>query len=449
MTNDSSGGRPAARLTPEQVTETLRKHMLLDASPIVFDPVKSQGCRLVDAATGRSYLDFFMFYATIPMGYNHPRLLDSEFRERLTVSAVNKASNTDYHSTFKAEFIQRVEQVAMPPELPNFFFIAGGALAVENALKAAFDWKVRKNFERGAAKEVGTQVIHFREAFHGRSGYTLSLTNTNPAKTDYFPKFDWPRITNPTVTFPLEASPGEVIAAEEQAKAEIQTAINEHGSDIAALIIEPIQGEGGDNHFRPEFLRYLRQVTEDNEIIFILDEVQTGVGITGKFWAFEHTGMVPDIIAFGKKMQVSGIMASNKLNEVDSVFKVAGRINSTWGGHFTDMVRGERYLQVIKEDNLVENARVMGGRWLESLRQFQANYADQISNARGLGLMTAFDLPDPDIRQKFVKTARRNGMIVAGCGPRSIRFRPPLNLTAADIEEGLVLMNKTMKDILA
>jgi L-lysine 6-transaminase len=449
MPSESSKGGPDSRLAPDQVTETLHRHMLLDASPIVFDPVASRDCRLVDAATGRSYLDFFMFYATMPMGYNHPRLIEPDFLKRLTISAVNKASNTDYHSTYKAEFVRRVEQVAMPPQLPNFFFIAGGALAVENALKAAFDWKVRKNFARGQKKEIGTQVIHFREAFHGRSGYTLSLTNTNPAKTDYFPKFDWPRITNPKVTFPLEASLDEVIAAENQAKQEIETAIDQHGNDIAALIIEPIQGEGGDNHFRPEFFQYLREVTEQNEIIFILDEVQTGVGITGKFWGFEHTGVVPDIIAFGKKMQVSGIMASDKLNEVDSVFKVAGRINSTWGSHFTDLVRGERFLQIIAEDNLVEKARLMGEKWQEVLRQFQDSYSDLVTNARGLGLMTAFNLPDGDIRQRFVSTARRNGFIVAGCGPRSIRFRPPLNVTQADIDKARTLLEKTMRDILA
>lgn len=320
----------ASQVTPANVLDTLRRHLLIDGSLIVFDLDKSVGSRLVDEANGKTYLDFFMCFATCPIGFNHPRLLEKQFLQRLTASAVNKISNSDFQSIYKAELMETIEQVALPKELPNMFLIDGGTLAVENALKAAFDWKVRKNFARGAKKEIGSQVIHFKEAFHGRSGYTLSLTNTNPAKTDYFPKFAWPRISNPKITFPLQEHADAVIAAEKKARLEIEAAIAKHGDDIAALIIEPIQGEGGDNHFRPEFFQYLRKITEENEIILILDEVQTGVGTTGKFWAFEHSGMVPDIIAFGKKMQVCGIMASDKLNEVDSVFKIPSRINSTW-----------------------------------------------------------------------------------------------------------------------
>ncbi|NIM20727.1 MAG: L-lysine 6-transaminase [Candidatus Latescibacteria bacterium] len=437
------------RVDPDKVLETLGKHMNVDGFPIVFDPKKSKGSRLVDEATGKTYLDLFMFFATCPIGFNHPRLLEKDFLERLTTSAVNKPSNSDFYSTYMAELVETIERVAMPPELPNIFFIEGGALGVENALKAAFDWKVRKNFERGAKKEIGTQVIHFREAFHGRTGYTLSLTNTNPVKTDYYPKFDWPRITNPKITFPLEDRLDEVIAAEEKAKEEIKAAIRERGDDIAALIIESIQGEGGDNHFRPEFFKFLREITEENEIILVFDEVQTGVGLTGKFWAYEHMGVVPDILAFGKKMQVCGMMASDKINEVESVFKVPGRINSTWGGNFTDMVRATRYLQIIHEENLVENARIVGDYLLSSLGKIAERYPDVVTSTRGRGLMVAFDLPDRDKRQSFVSVARDNGLIAAGCGTRTVRFRPALNLTMADVDEGMEIVDKTLKEILA
>jgi len=439
---------PASKVTADNVVDTLRRHMLVDGSLIVFDLKRSVGSRLVDEADGRSYLDFFMCFATCPIGFNHPRLLESDFLNDLTASAVNKISNSDYQSRYKAELMEAIETIALPRELPNVFLIDGGTLAVENALKAAFDWKVRKNFAKGAKKEIGTQVIHFKQAFHGRSGYTLSLTNTNPAKTDYFPKFDWPRISNPKIVFPLDDHLDDVVAAEQNAKREIEAAIAEHGDDIAALIIEPIQAEGGDNHFRPEFMRYLRKVTEENEIIFILDEVQTGVGTTGRFWAFEHTGIVPDIIAFGKKMQVCGIMASDKLNEVDGVFKLPSRINSTWGGNLTDMVRATRYLQVIYEDGLVENARVTGEYMLASLGRLCERYPDIVSNTRGAGLMIAFDLPDGDSRGKFVKAARENGLIIAGCGERSIRFRPALTLTREEVDEGMEILDGTVRTTL-
>ncbi len=436
----------AIHVPPERVLDTIRKHMLVDGFPIVVDLEASHGVRLRDRATGREYLDFFMFFASMPIGFNHPGVTDPEFKRRLADVAVNKPSNSDFYAEEMAEFVEAMDRYAIPKELPNMFLISGGALAVENALKAAFDWKVRKNMARGVTGERGHQVIHFREAFHGRTGYTMSLTNTDPTKVMYYPKFQWPRITNPKVTFPLEDHLDAVVEAENRAKAEIEAAIAEHGDDIAALIIEPIQGEGGDNHFRPEFLRYLRQVTEENDILFICDEVQTGVGLTGRFWAYEHAGVVPDIIAFGKKMQVCGILASNKLNEVDSVFKVPSRINSTWGGNLVDMFRATRYLQIIHEDRLVENAAEVGAYLLEKLQALQADH-EGVSNARGAGLMAAFDLPDGDVRGRFLEKARENGLLIVGCGERSVRFRPPLNLTRDEVDEGIDIIDRTLREI--
>ncbi|MBI4719887.1 MAG: L-lysine 6-transaminase [Chitinivibrionia bacterium] len=435
----------ASAIGPGDVRSTLGKHLQVGGFPIVVDLERSAGCRLADALSGKSYLDFFMFYATMPLGFNHPRLCDGEFLSAAEAAAVNNPSNTDYYTVAMAEFVDTMDRVAIPRELPNVFLIGGGALAVENALKTAFDWKIRKNFLKGAAKEIGTQVIHFREAFHGRSGYTLSLTNTNPAKTAYFPKFSWPRIPNPKIIFPLEEHIAEAAAAEEQALGLIRDAIAEHGNDIAALIIEPIQGEGGDNHFRPEFMQALRAVTEENDILFILDEVQTGAGMTGAFWAYEHTGMTPDIIAFGKKLQVCGIMASNRINEVESVFKVSSRINSTWGGSLVDMVRATYILRIIEEERLVENARAAGARFVAELEACGGRYPGLVSNVRGKGLMAALDLPDPDTRAAFVKKVFNNGMIIAPCGTRSVRFRPPLNVNAAEIGEAIAILDRSLE----
>ncbi|WP_257094458.1 aminotransferase class III-fold pyridoxal phosphate-dependent enzyme [Sphingobacterium sp. E70] len=205
---------------------------------------------------------------------------------------------------------------------------------MENALKAAFDWKTRLNFAQGIQKEAG-QVIHFKQAFHGRSGYTLSLTNTqDPRKYMYFPKFNWPRIVNPKLTYPLTPENiSQTISVEEKAIAEINQAIHDNPNDIACIIIEPIQGEGGDNHFRKEFFQQLRQICDKNEILLIFDEVQTGLGITGKMWAYQHYDIIPDVLAFGKKAQVCGILASKeKFDQVEHhVFKESSRINSTFG----------------------------------------------------------------------------------------------------------------------
>lgn len=433
---------------PKQVLETIGRHMLVDGFPIVVDLEQSQGVHLRDKADGRTYIDFFQFFASLPVGINHPKILDPAFREHIGAVALNKPSNSDFYSEQMAEFVEAMDRYAIPKELPHMFLVEGGAVAIENALKAAFDWKVQKNFQRGATREIGTQVIHFREAFHGRTGYTMSMTNTDPVKTKWYPKFNWPRILNPKVTFPLEKHLDQVIAAEEQAKREIKEAIKTHGPDIAALIIETVQGEGGDNHFRPEFLRFLREITLENEIMFISDEVQAGAGITGKFWAIEHAGVWPDFIVFGKKLQVCGMLASRRIDDVDSVFKVPSRINSTWGGNLTDMVRATKYLQIIDEENLVENTRVVGEHLLSKLHQLRDKYAGKVTNSRGLGVMCAFDLPSPEVRSKFLSKAKENGVLIVGCGVSSVRFRPPLNLTRADVDQGLAIIDKSLGQVL-
>jgi len=330
----------------------------------------------------------------------------------------------------------------MPENLPYLFLIEGGSLAVENALKAAFDWKVRKNFEKGYTRERGTRVLHFREAFHGRSGYTLSLTNTDPVKVAHFPKFDWPRVDNPKIVFPCE---GENLTAVERAErrsvAQIERAFAEHPDDIAAILIEPIQAEGGDNHFRPEFLRELRRLADRHEAMLIFDEVQTGVGLTGKMWAFEHFGVEPDMLCFGKKLQVCGFMASRRIDDVpDNVFHLSSRINSTWGGNLADMVRATTYLEIIESEGLVENAAAMGEVLLDGVHRLRQRRPDLVSAVRGRGLMCAFDLPGKEQRDRFRKLGWEAGVMLLACGPRSIRFRPPLDVTQEVIEEGIAVL---------
>jgi L-lysine 6-transaminase len=169
---------PTGRIAPADVHATLARHMLADGYDMVLDLEKSQGRRLWDARSGRWILDMFSFFATLPVGLNHPRLRDPEFLARLTRAALANPANSDIYTVEFAEFVEVFGRVAQPAYLPHAFFVAGGTLGVENALKAAFDWKVRRNFRKGCREEKGHQVLHFREAFHGRSGYTLSMTNT-------------------------------------------------------------------------------------------------------------------------------------------------------------------------------------------------------------------------------------------------------------------------------
>ncbi|MBT3589305.1 MAG: L-lysine 6-transaminase [Candidatus Marinimicrobia bacterium] len=428
-----------------KVHETLGKHMLADGMDPVIDLQSSHGSWLVDGKDGKEYLDLFSMFASLSVGYNHPHILEN--RDRLTEAALNKPTNSDIYSTQMAEFVDAFARVAQPDYLPYAFFIEGGALAVENALKVAFDWKVRKNLEEGRGNK-GTKVIHFKECFHGRTGYTMSLTDSpDPRKTLYFPKFDWPKITTPKLTFPLtEENVAKTIELENQAKAEIEKVIADNPHDVAAIILEPIQGEGGDNHFRTEFMEYLRKVSDENDIILIYDEVQSGIGVTGKMWAHEHYGehARPDIISFGKKTQVCGIFASKRIDEVEkNVFHESSRLNSTWGGNLVDMVRFTLYLEVIEKENLVNNAAKMGDYLLDELSSLANDY-ENVSNIRGKGLFCAFDLPSGDDRDTIANLISEEGALILGCGLQSIRFRPHLNISKDEIDQGMTIIRRAL-----
>jgi L-lysine 6-transaminase len=435
------------KVSPAEVHSTIARYMLADGEHLVIDLAGSHDSYIRDAATGREYLDYYAYFASQPVGHNHPKLRTAQFQQRLSEVALYNPANSDVYTTYMAEFVETFGRVARPPEMPHLFFVAGGTLAVENGLKVAFDWKVRKNLAAGRG-EQGRKIIHFREAFHGRGGYTLSLTNTaDPRKHIYFPKFRWPRIVNPKLRFPVTDDVlAETAAVERRALAQIKEVIRAGRHDIAALIIEPIQGEGGDNHFRPEFFKELRVLSDENDFMFIVDEVQSGLGTTGKMWAIEHMGVKPDIIAFGKKSQVCGIIVGPRVDQVeDNVFTVSSRINSTWGGSLVDMVRSQRYLEVIVEDDLLSNATSMGHALLEGLQEL-AQGSDLMSNVRGRGMMIAFDLPDPRARDIFRGLLLQNGLVALKCGSRSIRFRPMLDLDAASVEEGLAIVEKSLYD---
>lgn len=439
-----------------QVHEMISGHLPAGAEPIVVDLENSKGPYLRDALSGKDYLDFFTYFASIPIGHNHPKMHDSAFIEKLLSVAITKPSSSDFYTTYMAEFVDTFARLAMPKEMPHLFLISGGALAVENALKVAFDWKVRKNFGRIVSANgkgmpqlegMGSKVIHFREAFHGRSGYTMSLTNTDdPRKYRYFPKFDWPRVLNPKLRFPVtDQVLAEVKRTEEIAIAQIETAVRQHPGDIAALILEPIQGEGGDNHFRPEFFQELRRLADEHEFLFIVDEIQSGMGLTGNMWAVEHMGVQPDIIVFGKKSQVCGLIAGVRVDEVEgNVFSEESRINSTFGGDLTDMVRSTRYLEIIHEDNLLDNTAKMGERLLSGLRSLAEGSKDKMDNVRGRGLMVAFDFPDQATRNATIDRMKENGLYALKSGNRSIRFRGMLDTTADTIDKALAILEKSL-----
>lgn len=438
---------PKYPVMPAVVHATLSRHLLALGHGFVLDLDKSHGPFVHDAKSGQEYLDFASFYASNPLGFAPPQLTEPAFRERIVRAATLKVANPDFYTTYFAEFVETLSRTAAPPTHPHYFFVEGGSLAIENGMKVAFDWKVRKNLAQGRGA-LGTQIMHFEQAFHGRSGYSLSVTNTDPAKTLHFPKFPWPRLPNPSMRFPQDdAARAEVEEREQQALALAERAFDTHGADIAAILIEPIQGEGGDNHFRPEFLQALRRLADEREALLIFDEVQTGVGLTGSWWAFQQLGATPDIVCFAKKLQVGGILVSRRVDDVDSVFKVPSRISSTWGGSLVDMVRATRILETIEDDGLLENARDRGLELQQGLRELAERFPHLLRNARGRGLMCAIDLPAPEPRSALVKRAFEERLLLLPCGTHTVRFRPFLNVQSEHLHEMLARLTRALQKL--
>ena len=435
-------------IAPDQVNQTLSEHVLADGYDLTYDMEKSNGAYIYDSKYNRKLLDFFTCFASVPLGYNHPKMINDEaFKKNLLLAAMANPSNSDVYTQQYAEFVSTFAKIGIPSYLPHAFFIAGGSLAVENAIKVAMDWKVQKNFAKGYKEEKGTKVLHFEKAFHGRSGYTLSLTNTLPDKTKWFAKFDWPRVSIPQIKFPLTGDNLKTAQeSEELSIAQVKQAFADNKDEICSIIIEPIQSEGGDNHLREEFLIQLRQLADENEAFLIFDEVQTGVGLTGKFWCHEHFSEKarPDIVAFGKKMQVCGILVGKKVEEIETnVFNVPSRINSTWGGNLVDMVRSTQILNIVEEDKLCENAAEVGAYLKNNVAELAQKY-DKISNVRGRGLLAAFDFPTKEMRNAFVQKGMEHNVMFLGCGNQTIRFRPALCIEKQHIDLGLEVMEKIL-----
>jgi L-lysine 6-transaminase len=443
--------RRETHVPADEVHARLSEHLLIDGFRLVLDVERSHGSWLVDARDGAEFLDLYTFFASAPLGANPPGIVDdAAFMTLLGQVAAGKPANPDMYSTHLAEFVETFVRVLGDPALPHLFFVEGGGLAVENALKAAHDWKSRRNEAAGRSRDLGTKVMHLTKAFHGRTGYTMSLTNTDPTKTDRFPKFDWPRIDVPAVSFPLDQHLAEVAAAEARALAQARAAFEAHPHDIACFIAEPIQGEGGDNHLRAEFLQAMQALCHEYDALFVLDEVQTGVGITGTPWAYQQLGLEPDIVAFAKKVQLGGIMAGRRIDdEPDNVFRVSSRINSTWGGGLVDMVRSRRILEIVEAEGLFDHAAKVGDSFLHDLQELGDRYPALVSNVRGRGLMCALDLPDTELRDRVVTGLRDERVLVLSCGARSVRFRPALSVSEDELRTGVAALDRVIAGLAA
>lgn len=437
----------ATAVTPDagDAVAALREHVTGDLVDIVVDLESSAGSRLRDLRDGTEYLDMTMFFSSAPLGHGHPALREPAFERALVRAGRVKPSNPDFATVEQARFAATFRRVAGDADLPLLFFVEGGTLAVENALKVAFDWKTKRNARAGVAAR-GSRVLHLEHAFHGRSGYTLSLTNTDPVKIRDYPMFDWPRIPSPAIPPGPAWDTPELLPEERAAVAAAEAALRRYGAEIACFVYEPIQGEGGDRHLRPEFLRAMQELCVRHDVLTIADEVQTGGGLTGQLWAYQCLGLAPDLVAFGKRMQVCGVMGGRRVLDIpDNAFREASRLGSTWGGSLVDMVRATRILEVIESEGVLEHARRMGELLLSQLGVLAGEFPDVLREARGRGLMCAVGFHEAAQRDRAVARARDiHHLLLLPCGPDSLRWRPALTVAPQDIVDAVEALRHTL-----
>jgi len=397
---------------------------------IDFD--KSHDSYIYDKKRNRYFLDFFGLYSTLPLGYSHEIFEDKSFWETLNKIARVKVTNCEIISDEGESLVRTFSRHSDMKGFEYFYFCCTGALAIEAAIKTAIDYK-------GSDKPI---VISLKESFHGINSYGGFVTDRFfpvSQRLNGLPILDWCiKIHNPKFIYRNNSIDAEATQAGlEQFKTEFNACLEKHGADnIAALLVEPIQATYGDNYFPESFFKLIRELCDKHNICLVFDEIQCGFGVTGKMWYFQHLGMEPDIVAFGKKSQTSGIMVKERFGKI---FKTPIRLEVTWDSDLIDLVRCEYVLRAYGRYNILENTRKRGGELLEGLREIKS-----LRNVRGLGMLVAFDFETSQEQDSFAGKAFENGLLFNKTRDKTIRLRPNLNVSSAEVQEALGIISKSV-----
>lgn len=459
-TETSPSGPPAVQSAPRGVrTEipgpraramlaTGRMDMQAIYRLLVVDDEKSQGVTLVDV-DGNAYLDMFSHFALGALGYNHPDLVALAASPSFQRACINPTSSPFSPGTQWFDFLEGVAPFA-PPGASKIYCVDAGNEGIESALKAAFiifgerrrvaAGQPKNPLELSAAEQErillnqGSDAvsISLTGAFHGRGLGSLTMTHSKTIHKADIPAFDWPIGPFPANRFPLARYAEENERRERESLAELERIFDRHQGRIASLLVEPMQSEGGDRHASPAWFRAVQRLCREAGAAFILDEVQTGVGISGTFWTHEQFDLPhpADMVCFGKKMQMGGFFCTDDYNITQF-----GRMYQTRNGDRARAAIALTTLRTIARDGLLENVRRTGALFLSRLEELSDTFPALITEPRGRGLMLAFDLPTTAARDEFLKRALGRGVFATYTGSRSVRLRPHLVLSEADVHE--------------
>jgi 4-aminobutyrate aminotransferase len=395
------------------------------------------GHRLYDTA-GKAYLDFANGIAVTALGHAHPRV----------TAAIHAQVDRLIGPVSAMGFAEPVSRLAaaldatFPDPLDSVMFLNSGSETIEAALKLA----------RRVTGRPG--IIAFRHGFHGRTFGAMSVTSSSlNYRAGYEPVLPGVYLTD----FPeaYRDFGGDEARATEAALASLHrlTTTEIPPSSVAAMLIEPIQGEGGYTPAPPEFLRELRAFCDRHGILLIADEVQTGFGRTGQMWAFEHSGIVPDVVCMAKAiangLPLSAIISSRELQEAWG----RGAHGSTYGGNPVACAAGLAVLETIQEEGLVANAAVRGAELMTGLGAIAAE-DDRIGDIRGRGLMVGVEFvrdretrePDATLPDRLIEACADAGLLVLTCGSshQVVRWIPPINVDSAEIAEAVEIFGETL-----
>jgi len=421
------------------------------------DARRSLGNYAVDV-DGNVLLDVYGHIAAIPLGYNHPALLSALRAGRFDWAAGYRPALGVAPSEEWVELVERSLMRIAPRGLSRVLTVTSGAEAVENAIKAAFVRLAarRRNGAPASSEELAAcmqnrqalanafKVVSFEGGFHGRSLGALSLTRSKPLHKLDFPAFAWPTAPFPTSRFPLAEHAPENREREARSLAAVESIFRAHPGEVAALIVEPIQGEGGDNHASPDFFRALRKLTREHEVAFIVDEVQTAGGATGDFWAHEAWQLddPPDLVTFSKKLQLGGYFCREEFQPAEPL-----RIFNTFLGDPFRLAQLDVVLEVIESDRLLALVQRSGAALVAGLVALAERHPGLLSEARGRGTFAAIDVRDAAAQARILSGCRARGLEVGGSGARSIRFRPALIYGARQVEETLAILDDACREL--